>query len=145
MTNEEIIEKIISAKKGCYLSLTKKKDLGSGITKESDLRMRVGVTYSKMGVNADKHTTSLPWGHWVKGLENLVVEHNGSYYLRLAAIDPEHLENNVDITAVHYFLENREISESEVINLIGQKKVASKPSLVYNIKFENILRIGDGR
>ena len=85
MTNQEILNKMGNVQKGKYVSLKKKKDLGNGIEKVSDLVIRLGVDYSKMEVAKDKVVGSLPWGNWVEGLEGLVIEHKGNYYLRVAS------------------------------------------------------------
>lgn len=142
MTNQEILNTLATVKKGRYISLTKKKDLGEGIVKESDMVIRLGVSYANMAVNADKQTGSLPWGTWVPGLENLVVEHKGNYYLRITSTDPAHPESGADVIATRYIKDGAIISKDEVVALIGEKKVASKPSMVYNVKFDNILRLG---
>lgn len=142
MTNQEILNTLAAAKKGSYISLTKVKDLGTGIVKESDMRIRIGVSYANMSVNADKETGSLPWGTWVPGFENLVVEHKGNYYLRVSSTTPSDIESGSDIIATRYIRNGQQITKDEVVALIGEKKVASKPSIVYNIKFENILRLG---
>ena len=142
MTNQEILNKLAETKNGRYIHLTKKKDLGQGITKESDMRIRIGVAYANMKINENKETGSLPWGEWVPGLENLVVSHKGNYYLRITSVNPENLESGADVTATRYIKDGQQISKEEVINLIGEKKVSSTPSTVYNIKFENIIRLG---
>lgn len=142
MTNQEILNTLATVKKGRYISLTKKKDLGDGIVKESDMRIRIGVAYANMAVNAGRQTGSLPWGKWVEGLENLVVEHKGNYYLRISSTTPENPESGADIIATRYIKDGAQISKDDVIALIGEKKVVSKPSIVYNIKFENIIRLG---
>lgn len=140
-TFKEIIEKIKSSKRGTYISLTKVKDLGDGISKESDMRVRIGVDYSNMSINSDKETGSLPWGQWVEGLENIVVEHKGNYYLRVTSTNPENPNGNSDVIATRYIMNNKEISKEEAEEIVGTKKMASKPSSVYNIKFENIIKI----
>ena len=142
MTNQQILQKLAHVKKGRYISLTKKKDLGQGIIKESDMRIRLGISFANMKVNENKEIGSLPWGQWVKGLENLVVEHKGNYYLRITTTNPNDLESANDVIATRYIKDGELISKEEVISLIGEKKLISKPSLVYNIKFDNILRLG---
>ena len=134
MTNEEILRKMGNVKKGKYVALKKKKDLGNGIEKVSDLVIRLGVDYSKMEVAKDKVVGSLPWGSWVEGLEGLVIEHKGNYYLRVASA---YSNNGKSV----YLLNGNEISKEEVISLIGEKKLESKALDVYNIKFENILEL----
>lgn len=142
MTNQQILQKLANVKKGRYISLTKKKDLGQGIIKESDMRIRLGITFANMKVNENKEVGSLPWGQWVEGLENLVVEHKGNYYLRITTTNPNDLESANDVIATRYIKDGELISKEEVVSLIGEKKLISKPSLVYNIKFDNILRLG---
>ena len=139
MTNQEILNKLAETKNGRYIHLTKKKDLGQGITKESDMRIRIGVSYANMKINENKETGRLPWGEWVPGLENLVISHKGSMYLRVTVVDPE---NKSHITGIknRYYRNNVQITEAEVEQLLGRKKSTSSP--VYNIKFENILEIG---
>lgn len=142
MTNQEILTTLATVKKGRYISLTKVKDLGEGIVKESDMRIRIGVSYANMAVNADRQTGSLPWGTWVPGLENLVVEHKGNYYLRITSTTPENPESGADVIATRYIRNGQQITKEEVVSIIGEKKMISKPSLVYNIKFDNIVRLG---
>ncbi len=135
MTNEEILNKMGNVKKGKYISLKKKKDLGNGIEKISDLVIRLGVDYANMEVAKGKEVGSLPWGNWVEGLEGLVIEHKGNYYLRVAS---SYSNNGKSI----YLLNGNEISKEEVVNLVGEKKLESKALDIYNIKFENILELG---
>lgn len=142
MTNQEILTKLAEIKKGSYIKLTKKKDLGEGVTKESDMVIRLGVSYANLAANEGKQTGSLPWGHWVEGLENLVVEHKGNYYLRITSKNPEDVEHSSDVIATRYLLNNAEISKEAAVAIVGEKKFESKPSMVYNIKFENILALG---
>lgn len=137
MRNEEILAMLAQVKKGRYIKLTKTKDLGNGVVKESDMRIRLGVAYSNMSINADREVASLPWGSWVEGLENIALEHKGNYYLRVSSTNPENLEESKDVVATRYFLNNAEISREEASAIVGQKK-SSRPSPVYNIKFENI-------
>ena len=143
MNAQEILQKLQNTKKGTYVSLTKIKDLGNDIIKESDMRITVGVNYKNLKANKDKEIQPLPWGKWVKGLENLVVEHKGNYYLRITSTNPNDLEKASDVIATRYIQNGKEISKEEVINQIGEKKLTSSPSMVYNIKFDNIVRIGN--
>ncbi len=135
MTNNEILNKLGNVKKGKYISLKKKKDLGNGIEKISDLVIRLGVDYANMKINEGREIGALPWGSWVEDLEGLVIEHKGNYYLRVASA----YSNNGKCV---YLLNGNEISKEEVVNLIGEKKVESKALDIYNIKFENILELG---
>ncbi len=143
MNAQEILQKLQNTKKGTYVSLTKVKDLGNDIIKESDMRIRVGVNYKNLKANKNKEIQPLPWGKWVKGLENLVVEHKGNYYLRITSTNPNDLKKASDVIATRYIQNGVEISKEEVINQIGEKKLASSSSMVYNIKFDNIIRIGN--
>lgn len=154
MTNQEILTKITEAKKGRYISLTKEKDLGQGYRKVTDMCIRIGVDYSHMSINADRETGSLPWGHWVPGLENLVIEHTKvdkktgetvgpNYYLRISSRTPENPNSGADVIATRYYdAQGKEVTKDEVIAAIGEKKMESHASAVYNVKFENIIKIG---
>lgn len=134
MTTQEILNQMGNVKKGKYVSLKKKKDLGNGIEKISDLVIRLGVDYANMKVAEGKEVGGLPWGKWVEGLEGLVIEHKGNYYLRVAS---SYSNNGKSI----YLLNGNEISKEEVIAILGEKKVLSANPDVYNIKFENILEL----
>ena len=154
MTNKEIIKKILAAKKGRYINFTKEKDLGEGYRKVTDMVIRLGVDYSHMNINADRETGSLPWGHWVPGLENLVIEHTKidkktgenlgtSYYLRISSRTPEHPDSGADVIATRYYdVQGREVTKEEVLSAVGEKKMETHASAVYNVKFENIIKIG---
>ena len=141
ITFKEIMDKIESTKRGTYISLTKVKDLGNGVIKESDMRVRIGVEYSNMNINAERETGSLPWGQWVKGLESIVVEHKGNYYLRVTSTTPENPNGSADVIATRYIKDSVEISREDAESIVGAKKMGSKPSVVYNIKFDNIVKI----
>lgn len=140
MTNQEILTKLAEAKKGRYINLTKVKDLGQGIVKESDMVIRLGVAYSNMKINENRQTGKLPWGHWVEGLENLVIEHKGKFYLRISSTDPANPESGADVVATRYLKDGAEITKHDVLTLVGEQKGSASP--VYNVKFENILKLG---
>jgi len=134
MEKEEILSRLKNVKKGRYVSLQKKKDLGEGFTKISDLVIRLGVNYANMKINEGRTTGSLPWGHWVEGLENLVIEHKGNFYLRVTSAYSKNGKSA-------YYYNGKPVDKSFVIERLGEKKVASNNPDVYNIKFENILEL----
>lgn len=146
MKNQEILTKLAEIKKGRYFNLTKVKELGKGIVKESDMVIRLGVSYANMAINKDRETGSLPWGQWVEGLENLVVRHVKdnveNYYLRITSTDPAHPESGADVIATRYLLNGEQITKEQVLEMIGEKKLSGSASSVYNVKFENIIRLG---
>jgi len=146
MENQEILTRLAEIKKGRYINFTKVKELGKGITKESDMVIRLGVSYANMKINAERETGQLPWGEWVPGLENLVIRHikdnEENYYLRITSTDPAHPESGADVIATRYLLNGEEISKERVLELIGEKKLSGSASPVYNVKFENIIRLG---
>ena len=141
MTNQEILTKLAEAKKGRYINLTKAKDLGQGIVKESDMVIRLGVAYSNMKINEDRQTGQLPWGRWVEGLENLVgLSIKAIFYLRISSTDPANPESGADVVATRYLKDGAEITKHDVLTLVGEQKGSASP--VYNVKFENILKLG---
>lgn len=137
MTNEEIIQTMLSKKKGRYVNLKKEKDLGNGVKKITDMVIRLGVDYANMKVNEDRQSEigSLPWGHWVEGLEGYVIEHKGKYYLRVAS-------SYSNTTKSIYTLNGVEVDKEEVETLVAPSKMKSSQADVYNIKFENIIELG---
>ena len=142
MTNEQILEKIKELKKGTYLTLTKQKVLAEGLVKETDMRIRFGVSYQNLKINEGREVGSLPWGHWVEGLENIVIEHKGNYYLRVTSTNPENPDEGDDVLANRYILNGEEITKEQAVEFAGEKPFKSHTSAVYNIKFENIVKIG---
>lgn len=141
MENQAILDFLKGTKKGTYIHLKKSKDLGEGISKLTEMRIRVGVAYANMAINEGKEIGSLPWGHWVDGLENLVIEHKGKYYLRITSSDPSNVENSNDVISTCYIKEGRPITKEEVLSVLEPSKIESKPNPIYNIKFENILEL----
>jgi hypothetical protein len=135
MQNQQILNTIKTFKKGTYVPLTKIKDYGNGLVKKTDMIIRLGVSYQNMEINKDRVVEPLPWGSWVPGLENYVIEHKGNYYLRVS-------NTNSHISKSKYLLNNIEITKEVAETYIDPKKLKSKESAVYNIKFENIISIG---
>ena len=41
-----------------------------------------------------------------------------------------------------YYKDNKLITKEEAISIVGEKKMESHASAVYNVKFENIIKIG---
>lgn len=135
MENQKILETIKTFKKGTYVPFTKIKDYGNGLVKETDMVIRLGISYQNMEINKDRVVEPLPWGSWVPGLENYVIEHKGNYYLRINS-------TNSHIAKSKYLLNNVEITKEVAETYINPKKLQSKESPVYNVKFENIISIG---
>ena len=140
MTNSEILSKLSTIKNGHYISLTKVKDLGKGVTKISKMVLRKGVKAGNTSLYSDHKPGSLPWGNWVPGLENLVIEHKGNYYLRMTSKTPENPDGG-DTVSTEYRLNGGVVTKEEVINIVGEKKMEGQGAPFYNIKFENILAI----
>lgn len=134
MEKEKIISIVKNASKGKFISITKQKDLGQGVRKETVMVMRIGVNYQNMKINEGRTVGSLPYGHWVDGLENLVIEHKGKYYLRVS-------NGCIRKPKSTYYVGNKEIDESTAKSIVGEKKLVSKASAVYNISFDNIINI----
>lgn len=139
METNEILKILKSKRKGTYSSLTKIKDFGNGVVKETEMTVRLGVDYSKLSSNEGRQTGSLPWGKWVEGLENYVIEHtdkkgNHNMYLRVTS-------SGSHISKSKYLLNGQEVDKSVVESMIGPKKLESKESEVYNINFKNITKL----
>jgi len=133
MTTNEILDKVLVIKKGTWTNLIKVKDLGEGIKKYTQMTIRLGVAYSHMKRVGKTDGGKLPWGQWK--IENLVIEHKGELYLRVASAYTKN-------TKSWYIKDGKEISKSMVVSLIGEKKLESHSADVYNIKFRNIVQLG---
>lgn len=139
METKEILKVLQSKRKGTYASLTKIKDYGNGLVKETDMTVRLGVDFASLESNKGRTVGSLPWGKWVEGLENYVIEHTdkkGNYnmYLRIT-------NTNSHISKSKYLLNGQEVDKTVAEQMIGTKKLTSKESEVYNINFKNITRL----
>ena len=133
MTKEEILNKIKTIRKGTWVNLIKCKELGNGITKYTSMTIRLGVDYSHMK-EGKENPQPLPWGQWL--ITNLVITHKEQLYLRVANAYTRN-------TRSWYERDGKEISKAMVVAELGEKKLESSQSAVYNIKFENILELGE--
>lgn len=136
MTNKEMFEKLKNVKRGRYIVLKKTKDLGHGITKVSEMTVRLGVEYANMKVNEGRQTGSLPWGHWVPGFEGLAIEHKGIFYLRVTSSYSKRVKSS------YFDATGAEISRQEAESVVGPKKMEASNPDVYNIRFESVLSLG---
>ena len=107
--------------------------------------IRLGVAFANMGINKDRETGGLPWGRWVEGLENLVIEHKGKYYLRISSTNPEHPETGADVIRTTYVRGDEILDKEQALDIVGEKAMKTSASPVYNVKFENIIRVGGAR
>ena len=131
-----VLAAINSIKNGRFFSLTKEKDYGKGVTKVSRITYRLGVKPGNMKAYKDSGKTpgGLPWGQWVQGLEGRVIEHKGVLYLRVA-------ETHAAWPSSQYYLDGNPITKEQAAAIVGEKKLAGGESPVYNIKFDNIIKI----
>lgn len=139
MEMKEILEVLRSKRRGTYASLTKVKDYGNGLVKETDMTIRLGVNFANLESNKGRVIGQLPWGQWVSGLENYVIEHtdkkgNHNMYLRVTS-------TNAHISKSRYLLNGQEVDKAVAEEMIGTKKLSSKESEVYNVNFKNIIRL----
>lgn len=142
MTLQETFKLIETIKKGAFTKIsqrTTKKPLAkykdSTIEKYTDLVVRMGISFQNMKQNQNRITGPLPWGQWMAGYENYLIEHNGKVYLRLYTDDIHSVKSvwylNGKETTKQYLEENK---------IIGKK--SSKDSHCYNILIDNIISIG---
>lgn len=134
MVKEDVL-KIIDSKRNGTIELVKIKDFGKGIIKETTMTVELGVEYrtlleAKEYDSKERHP--LPWGHWLEGYENLIIEHKDAYYLRVA---------NPKTVGSKYLVEGVETDPETAEKLIAPSKLKSSESVIYNIKFENIKQI----
>lgn len=137
LTTEKIIDTIKGIKKGTWVKLVKEKvlDKEKDIKKITSMTIRLGVEYTHIKAVRKETAEPLPWGHWVEGLEGLVIEHKGTYYLRVANSYTKQATSN-------YYIGGEETTKENIIAMVGESKTRTSESAVYNIKFENIIQIG---
>jgi hypothetical protein len=150
METNEILKVLKSKRKGTYSSLTKIKDFGNGVVKETEMTIRLGVDYSKLSSNEGRQTGSLPWGKW--WIDNKIIEHKGQFYLR-CYLDRESDEK----PEVRYFVDGKPATDEQLKDIdafeiktqdaIGSGRQANeglsaeKQVIPQNVKFENIVYI----
>lgn len=152
MKLDELLTVLETIKKGAYVSITKRKDYGKGVTKITRMRTRIGCDYSKMkhviekriesqtiGRDMSDGTTggSLPWGNWVVGLEKLIIEHKGNYYLRIA----ECYTKGVASKHSQYYYNGEPVSKDSIVDKVAPSKLKTYASDVYTIKLDDIISI----
>lgn len=158
----KIIE-IMGAVRGCqFANLTyvtdggiPKKVINGNVTKMVHTTCQVNFDYEKAVNNrlekqGDERTftaLSLPWGSWVNGFENKLIEHKGNLYLRYYDVA------NAKTKSL-WFVDGRLATEDELFAIMEYLVTKKKPSsnrqadagLVENqvspkvVKVENILR-----
>jgi hypothetical protein len=129
------------------------------VTKEFIGVVQIGYSYEnsvnnrleKIGLEKDFVAESLPWGHWVEGLENKVIEHKGKHYLRMYEVANQKPK-------VRILLDGKEVTDSKILEQIlgfvpqkqsSQKQAehgleAEKQTKPRNVAFENIVAIKCG-
>ena len=77
----------------------------------------------------------LPWGSWVEGMENKVIEHKGEYYVRL-------YEKKNDNRKVAYFVNGERATEEQIaiIKEFAKKSYSKKQAEVGIEKYEEQVR-----
>ena len=142
MERKTIFEKIEGIIKGAFTKIehkTIKKPLAAHkdafIEKYTKTVIRMGISYQNMKQNQNRITGPLPWGQWVAGYENYLIEHKGSLYLRLY-MDDVHSATTI------WYLNGKETTKEylEQNGYIG--KQSKNESKCYNINIENIISIG---
>ena len=152
MRKELVFKAIKDIKAGHYVSLMKTRDLGKGITKISDgIVVRIGVDYSKMK-DSPAVVGSLPWGHWLKGYEGYVIEHEPKevkekreaeggtepkyeYYLRVATTgNPKHKGKTSYVDK-----DGNSLTYEEVCKTVAPSKLKFEDTPVYTVKFDDII------
>ena len=162
---EKKVFEIISSVKGCqFANITyiseggiPQKVIGKGnvVTKIVKTNCQINFSYenavnnrlSKIGEEKSFVAQSLPWGNWIEGQENKLIEHKGNLYLRYYDV------KNADISSL--WLVNGKIATAEqfakIINYLQSKKntikTQTEKGLTENqvkpkvIKASNIIRL----
>lgn len=146
MTKQEITTKIENIKKGTYITIeyetpmvTKSAFKNETVTKRTRGVFRLGVAYGKMKINQGKEIEGLPYGEWVEGMVNCLIQKGEQYYLRITkSLNKKHKVFN------SYFLNGEEINYEDLMAKDMLRKQSPSTSPIRTIKIENIIRIGKG-
>lgn len=130
------------------------------VTKHYSGVVQIGYSYQnsvnnrleKIGIERDFVADSLPWGEWVKGLENKVLTHKGEYYLRVYEVNNPQQKPTITI-----LLDGNEVDAitlKEIQKYIIQKTASAKQTNMgladeqqtkpRAIKFSNVIKLKCG-
>ena len=103
---------------------------------------RLGVNYGNLASvkSAGVAPGPLPYGAWVPGKENLLIENKGSYQLRVTKTG-----NHRQLPKVKYYLNGEEVTKEELqaLNVVLPSVWnRSSDTPVFNVKLENVIKIG---
>ena len=150
MNDKQIIDILSARQKGTFIPITFKTEdkprsqyQGTRLTKVTEGVFRFGISYGNIGSVREaidsgerKEVGSRPWGKWVPGYENVLLEHNGVKYLRIYTAPNK--------TTTRYFVNGLPVpKESYAHYLTGSK--ASKlgeEKLLFVKKTSDIISIG---
>ena len=142
------------AKAGRYVSLAKTRYLGKGITKVNEgMVIRLGVNYAKIKASSEA-SGPLPWGHWLKGYEGYIIEHETKeseerrkklgitepqyeYYLRVATTGNKYHRGRV----IYLDESGNELSYEEVVSKVAPSKLKFDDTPIYTIKIDDIISL----
>lgn len=104
------------------------------VRKETTGCVHLGLNYKELmaskGVQIGNN--GLPYGVWVNGYENVLIEHNGNYQVRMYPCDTAK-------TNTEWYLDNNPITKQELIDM-GILKAQNKPHTeCFNVKLENVI------
>ena len=141
MEKKEVLNTLKTFSNGEHIIVGKIKEFPNNVKKLTFIDGLIGVKYTdlenvkkRLELN-NKESQGLPWGKWLTDFDNMVIEHKGSYYLRIS--------NNENTYSKSIYLHNgKEISKETAIKIVDNIKLLndkeSKSLDVFNIKFENI-------
>lgn len=144
MNIEQFKKEAENIKKGAYVKVTYKSEPKTTkefkdvkVEKITSAVVRIGIKYQNLKENKNIVTGSLNYGTWEKTLENYIIEYNGTYYLRLyTSKSPKHKAHT------QYLLNGKETTKQDLINKGIIKDNASRETNLYNIKLNNLIKIG---
>lgn len=141
---KKIIEKINQIKNGKYVSIEycsfpkpRAKFKDCTIKKVTKGVYRLGIAYKNLASKKDITTEKLPYGEWVQPMVNKLIKHNDSYQLRVYMTG-----NKKHKATTQWYLNDEPITKQELIDMGAISDSKSSHVELFNIKLENIIRIG---
>ena len=138
MTLDEFNKEIENYKKGTYTPIvyrSRKEVKGHLLTKVSNGVVRLGLSYASM--HKEKVVGALPYGKWMSERLNFIIDKgNGTYDLRCYTS-----KNHKHKTHCKYYVDGKQV-DKETYNLYLGKDSTSIHIELFNVKLENVIKIG---
>lgn len=147
-----LFDAILGHKKGQFATVSTVRECKvrkgkATIEKHSTFTIRVGVNYDNQAAVVEKRAdgelpsenAGLPWGEWVDGYFPYLIEHKGTYYVRLTPV----YGNEANKQTAKYFRDGVEITrdEAKADCLASEFPATPSENHAMTVKFDSITEV----